>query len=84
MVEGGRTPLMTREELRQIGYRIAIFPATGFLSAAAVLTKAYGTLRDAGSSKGQELDLFPFSEMNSLMGFERVWAFDKAHAERTG
>jgi 2-methylisocitrate lyase-like PEP mutase family enzyme len=81
MVEGGRTPLMTRAELLQIGYRIAIFPSTGFLSVAAVLTKAYGTLRDTGSSKGQGLDLFPFSEMNTLMGFERVWAFDKAHAE---
>jgi 2-methylisocitrate lyase-like PEP mutase family enzyme len=81
MVEGGRTPLMTREELRQIGYRIAIFPSTGFLSVAAVLTRAYGALRETGSSKGQGLELFPFSEMNTLMGFERVWAFDKAHAE---
>lgn len=81
MVEGGRTPLMTREELRQIGYRVAIFPSIGFLSMAAVLTRAYGALREHGSSKGQGLDLFPFSEMNTLMGFERVWAFDKAHAE---
>jgi 2-methylisocitrate lyase-like PEP mutase family enzyme len=84
MVEGGRTPLMTREELRQIGYRVAIFPSIGFLSVAAVLTKAYGALREAGSSKGQGLELFPFSEMNTLMGFERVWAFDRAHAEERG
>ncbi len=82
MVEGGRTPLMTREELRQIGYRIAIFPATGFLSVAQVLTRAYGALRAEGSSKGAGLDLFPFSEMNKLMGFERVWEFDRQHADR--
>jgi 2-methylisocitrate lyase-like PEP mutase family enzyme len=81
MVEGGRTPLMTRDELRDIGYRMAIFPSTGFLSVAAVLTRAYGALRETGSSKGQGLELFPFSEMNALMGFERVWAFDRAHAE---
>jgi 2,3-dimethylmalate lyase len=83
MVEGGRTPLMTREELRQIGYRIAIFPATGFLSVAQVLTRAYGALRAEGSSKGIGLDLFPFSEMNKLMGFERVWEFDRQHADRS-
>jgi 2-methylisocitrate lyase-like PEP mutase family enzyme len=81
MVEGGRTPMLTREELRQIGYRLAIFPATGFLAAAQALTRVYSALREQGSSKGAGLDLFPFAEMNRLMGFERVWDFDRAHAE---
>ena len=82
MVEGGRTPLLTREELRQIGYRMAIFPATGFLSAAEALSRAYGALRAQGSSKGAGLERFPFADMNTLMGFERVWEFDRSHAER--
>jgi 2-methylisocitrate lyase-like PEP mutase family enzyme len=84
MVEGGRTPVLGREELRQIGYRLAIFPATGFLAAAASLTKAYAALRETGSSAAAGLDLFPFAEMNRLMGFERVWAFDRAHAAPPG
>jgi 2-methylisocitrate lyase-like PEP mutase family enzyme len=82
MVEGGRTPVLTRDELQQIGYRFAIFPATGFLAVAQALTLAYGALRVTGSSKDAGLSLFPFSEMNTLMGFERVWEFDRAHAER--
>jgi 2-methylisocitrate lyase-like PEP mutase family enzyme len=81
MVEGGRTPLLTFEELKQIGYRLAIFPATGFLATAQALTAVYATLRERGSSKGAGLDLFPFAEMNRLMGFERVWAFDREHAD---
>jgi len=81
MVEGGRTPLLPRATLIEIGYRIAIFPATGFLASAQALTGAYATLREHGSSAGQPLDLFPFAEMNRLMGFERIWAFEKAHAE---
>jgi 2-methylisocitrate lyase-like PEP mutase family enzyme len=81
MVEGGRTPVLTREALIQIGYRIAIFPATGFLATAAALTHAYGTLHAHGSSAGQTIDLFPFAEMNRLMGFEQVWAFERDHAE---
>jgi 2-methylisocitrate lyase-like PEP mutase family enzyme len=81
MVEGGRTPLLSRAELRDIGYRLAIFPATGFLATAQALNQAYGALRETGSSKGAGLNLFAFSEMNTLMGFERVWAFDRAHAE---
>jgi 2,3-dimethylmalate lyase len=81
MVEGGRTPLLGREALQQIGYRIAIFPATGFLAATQALTTAYAALREHGSSKGAGLDLFPFDAMNRLMGFERVWEFDRRHAD---
>jgi len=81
MVEGGRTPVLSFEELRQIGYRLAIFPATGFLAAAQALTRVYSALQARGSSKDAGLDLLPFAEMNKLMGFERVWAFDRQQAE---
>lgn len=73
-VEGGRTPILPAETLRAIGYNIAIFPAIGFLGAAAALERAYGHLRRQGDSHG--LDTFPFGEMNTLMGFPEVWEFD--------
>jgi 2,3-dimethylmalate lyase len=81
MVEGGRTPVLGCDALKQIGYRMAIFPATGFLAAAQALTRAYGVLREKGSSAGAGLELFPFAAMNRLMGFERVWEFDRRHAD---
>jgi len=80
-VEGGRTPVLTREQLIDIGYQVAIFPATGFLAAAAALTRAYTALRDQGSTARAGLDLLAFSEMNTLMGFERVWDFERRNAE---
>ncbi|MEL0215285.1 MAG: isocitrate lyase/PEP mutase family protein [Burkholderiaceae bacterium] len=80
MVEGGRTPVLSRQQLLEIGYQIAIFPATGFLGAAAAFDKIYGTLKTEGSSIESEVPLFPFDEMNRLMGFERVWDFDKKHS----
>ena len=83
MVEGGRTPVLSRTALRQIGYRIAIFPATGFLAATQALTTAYTAPREQGSSSDAGLDLFPFAGMNRLMGFERVWDFDRRHADNT-
>jgi len=80
MVEGGRTPVLSRQRLLEIGYQIAIFPATGFLGAAAAFENIYGTLKTEGSSIESQVRLFPFDEMNKLMGFERVWEFDKKHA----
>ena len=32
MVEGGRTPVLTKAQLEALGYRIAILPAAGFLA----------------------------------------------------
>ncbi|MBV9749074.1 MAG: isocitrate lyase/PEP mutase family protein [Acetobacteraceae bacterium] len=81
MVEGGRTPVLSREQLIQIGYQVAIFPATGFLAAASALTRAYAALNAQGSTAQAGLDLFAFGEMNELMGFERVWEFERRNAE---
>ena len=81
MVEGGRTPMLEPKRLAEIGYALAIYPVAGLLSAAAALNTVYRHIRDTGSSLGSPAPLYSFAEMNRLMGFEEVWAFDKAHTE---
>jgi len=81
MVEKGRTPLLTREELEKLGFRLAIFPATGFLAAGAAVERAYRTIRETGSSKPVMNELYDFAAFNELIGFADVWEFDRAHAE---
>jgi 2,3-dimethylmalate lyase len=81
MVEGGRTPMLHPERMAEIGYALAIYPVAGLLSAAAALNTVYAHIRDTGSSLGSPAPLYSFAEMNRLMGFEEVWAFDKKHAE---
>ncbi len=81
MVEGGRTPVLSRAELEEIGFKVAIFPASGFLSVGAALKKVYGHLRERGSTSDFNGELHDFNGFNKLMGFERVWEFDKANAE---
>lgn len=80
MVEGGRTPLLRADELKALGYRIAIFPAAGFLAAGAALRGIYEYLRQAGSTKGAAVPLHDFGEFSKLMGFESVWAFERKWA----
>lgn len=81
MVEGGRTPLLSRGDLEQLGYRLVVFPATGFLAAAHALEAAYGELRARGTSLALGEALYSFAEFNRLIGFERVWDFDKTYAD---
>ena len=81
LVEGGRTPVLPKRDLEAIGYKIAIFPAAGFLAAGAALRAVYSALRETGSTAGYEGPLYDFADFTKLMGFERVWAFERANAE---
>ena len=81
MVEGGRTPMLSNARLAELGYALAIHPVAGLLSAAAALETVYRQIRENGSSLGSPAPLYPFAEMNRLMGFEEVWRFDREHAE---
>ena len=81
MVEGGRTPVLSAQKLAQLGYKIAIFPATGFLAAGKALESVYQTLSRDGSSVNATAPLYDFAEFTKLMGFGQVWEFDKRHAD---
>lgn len=80
IVEGGRTPVVSRDRLVELGYAMAIFPATGFLAMGAALASVYGTLKEEGASVGVTVPLDDFMDFSKLMGFQQVWDFDKRHA----
>lgn len=79
MVEGGRTPILDRTSLQAIGYRIAIYPALGFLAAAAACENAFAGLKASGTSVGLNVPLYDFKKMSALMGFDWVGEFDRKY-----
>ena len=81
MVEKGRTPVLSREELQALGFRLAIFPVTALLAALRAMSGVYAHLRDTGSSAGVTVPLQDFADLTKLMGFEDVWEFDRTHAD---
>jgi 2-methylisocitrate lyase-like PEP mutase family enzyme len=81
MADGGRTPILPKQRLEELGYRIAIFPATGFLATAKALAHVYGVLKDKGSSDTLAAEFYPFDKFCRLVGFEHVWDFDKRWPE---
>lgn len=80
VVEGGRTPVLSRERYAELGFQLAIFPATGFLAMGKALEGVYSTIKDTGSSVACKDSVADFKGFCDTMGFERVWAFDKAAA----
>jgi 2-methylisocitrate lyase-like PEP mutase family enzyme len=81
MADGGKTPILPAAVLQEIGYALAIFPATTALAAAAAIESALRTLKAAGTSQSPEVPLFDFEEFCRLIGFEAVWEFERAWAK---
>jgi 2-methylisocitrate lyase-like PEP mutase family enzyme len=83
MVEGGRTPILPAARLEEIGYAIAIYPAVGFLAAAAAYERAFSHLKAMGDSTGLPAqESYGFGRICELMGFPEVWDFDKRWAQK--
>ena len=77
MVEGGSTPVLSAQQLQEIGYQMAIFPGTAFLAAGKAVESVYMHLKETGSSPGLKTPLYDFTGFSKLMGFDKVWAFEK-------
>src|SRR5690606_22024606 len=77
---GGKTPILSAQELREVGYSRAIYPAMTSLVAAAAMEQALVRLKEAGSSEGVGVGLFDFNEFCRLIGFEDVWEFERRWA----
>ncbi|MCB9928744.1 MAG: isocitrate lyase/PEP mutase family protein [Alphaproteobacteria bacterium] len=82
MVEGGRTPVLSKARLQELGYSISIHPGSAFMATAAACAGIYQTLKDTGATLEATTAMLPFADMNRLVGFPAVWDFEKRHPER--
>jgi 2-methylisocitrate lyase-like PEP mutase family enzyme len=81
MVEKGRTPVLSKADLEALNFKLAIFPVTALLAGVQAMTQVYKHFKSTGSSVGGKTDLYDFTDLTKLMGFEEVWDFDKKHAD---
>ena len=65
-VDGGKTPPMARDRLRELGFRIIIFPISPLLAAAHALGELLQTLKQDGT---------PVAAMNQMMSFKKFVDF---------
>ncbi len=68
MVEGGRTPLLSVDELGRLGYRLVIFPGAAARVAAFALRELYATLARDGSTSALLERMLLFDELNRVVG----------------
>ena len=72
MVEGGRTPLMTAQELQELGYGLVIFPTSSTYITAQAVTRVMQELKTTGTTKAMLGEMIPFQQFNELVGLPAV------------
>ena len=71
MIEGGRTPLRSPEELHELGFDLIVTPLTGILAAHRAMAEAYGVLRREGSLR-EHLELVAeFDDFTATVDLDR-------------
>ena len=79
MVEGGKTPISSVNELENIGYHLAIFPGGAVRAIAHHLNAYYsGLLRDGNNKKFSE-KMYDFDGLNEVIGTKELLAQGKKY-----
>ncbi len=88
MIEGGRTPLLSVNELKALGYRFILFPLTAILSSAYAIKSMLSLLKDdrlvdVVTSEGEdERRLLLFDEFNRLVGLDHLKSIEARYVTR--
>ena len=78
MASSGKTPFIGREEIAQLGYKVAIYPIFALLAAVKAMGSVYDTLRDEGTVAGIVDDIASFRDFFSLMGLAEVQELERS------
>ena len=73
MIEGGKTPVLSKQELVDLGFQLILYPLTGLFAAGKTIQDFYTKLHEDGTTIGMEENLLNFTEFNNLIGVEEKY-----------
>lgn len=80
MIEGGKTPLLSIDELEKLGYRFILFPLTAIFASAYAIMEALSLLKARKDTKSIMNRLLTFNEFNKLVGLDELKMLEKRYA----
>ena len=80
MVEGGKTPVQSAQELHQRGFRIAIFPGGTARAVAHTLQRYYASLQTHETTLPMQDQMLDFDGLNAVIGTPELLALGSRYA----
>lgn len=79
MVEGGKTPIQSAQELGSKGFRIVIFPGGTARAVAFTLQKYYSSLQMHQTTAPMQDQMLDFDQLNELIGTQELLALGQRY-----
>jgi 2,3-dimethylmalate lyase len=79
--EGGKTPAVSYDFLRELGFSLVIFPLTLLLSATGAMRAALARVKSDGTPIGLLPSLIGFDEFLSIVGIDEIRELEQRFAE---
>lgn len=80
MLEGGVTPLLTKEELESLGFQLVLWPLTALYTSAKAIHEMFGLLKTAGTTRDALDRLIPFQQFHDVIGLDAYYALDERYS----
>jgi 2-methylisocitrate lyase-like PEP mutase family enzyme len=76
-IEGGQTPILPLDELKELGFISVGYVLSGLFAAARALADVYACLREHGSSEPMRDRMMDFNEFAEVIGLKEKYALDE-------
>ncbi|WP_338602768.1 oxaloacetate decarboxylase [Sulfolobus tengchongensis] len=80
--EGGKTPPVSLDVLRKLGYKIVIFPISALLSATKAVKEVLETIKKDGTPINVMNKLYPFKDFLNFIGLPEVQELEKKYVTK--
>jgi carboxyvinyl-carboxyphosphonate phosphorylmutase len=81
--EGGKTPPVSLDRLRELGYRIVIFPIGALLAATTAVRKLAAEIRAHGTPIALLSETVSFQEFNQMIGLSEIQQLERRFSSKT-
>lgn len=79
MIEGGKTPLLTYQELQDLGYKMVVFPLSALMAATKTIAAVYDELYRTKTTAGVIAQLVEFHEFEKIVGVPELRALEERY-----
>ena len=80
MIEGGKTPVLPKQQLVNLGFQLILYPLTALFASARLIESVYRTLKEDGTTRRETERLMTFAEFNALIGVDEKYALTERFA----
>jgi 2-methylisocitrate lyase-like PEP mutase family enzyme len=82
MVEGGKTPLVSHQELQAMGFKLVAHPVTLLMASITAMRQTLAVLKEKGITEDLVGSIISFKELDELVGFPEVRAWEAQYSLR--